>query len=411
MTQARRLLRYALPGLPLAALGLPFYIYAPLWLAEQGGYGYAMIGALFFAARITDVFTDLPTGTFVDRHGCRRSLWLSGWATMAASAALLLLAPHPWPPILLLLALITLMLGWTLITVPWLALPVSLSRNDQQRLAFNSAREAMLLLGTVLAMLAPALLPPTWQPHSAATLLLLLLIAVLRQGSHPPPADNQAQPFITLLRDARVRALALPWFLNMLANAIPGTVLILFMREVLAAEQLIPVVLISYFLAGLLGMPLWYSLTQRWGSLFCWRLGLMLSALLFSFATLLGDGDVWWFVAISLGTGLMLGADQALPSAMQTGLARKMMTEQPNAAIAAKLFALWSMLSKAAMGLAVGIGYVWLGSQLQPTETTVPPDWAITAAYVGAPVALKLLVFCLLGRPQLRRLSEEVHNA
>ena len=106
----------------------------------------------------------------------------------------------------------------------------------------------------------------------------------------------------------------------------------------------------------------------------------------------------------------MLGADQALPSAMQTGLARQLMNES-DATIAARLFALWSMLGKAAMGLAVGIGYLWLGSQLQPAQSTVPPDWAITAAYVAAPVALKILVFFMLGRPQLRYLNEEVHNA
>ena len=57
------------------------------------------------------------------------------------------------------------------------------------------------------------------------------------------------------------------------------------------------------------------------------------------------------------------------------------------------------------------IGYLWLGSQLQPAQSTVPPDWAITAAYVAAPVALKILVFFMLGRPQLRYLNEEVHNA
>ncbi|WP_372865205.1 MFS transporter [Spongiibacter sp.] len=411
MTQLRRLFRYALPGLPLAALGLPFYIYVPLWLAEQGGYGYAVIGLVFFVARVADVVTDLPVGTLVDRRGCRRSLWLGGWLLMAASAVLLLLAPHPWPPILLLLVLISLMLGWTLITVPWLALAVSLSRNDEQRLAFNSAREAMLLFGTLLAMLFPALVAKQFLPYVAAALLLFLLFAVLNQGSHRPPANARASGFAELLREPQVRALALPWFINMLANAIPGTVLVLYLREVLVAEDMIAVVLLSYFLAGLLAVPLWYALAKRWGSLFCWRLGLLLSAVLFSAAALLGEGDVAWFVAVSVGTGLMLGADQAIPSAMQTGLARKMLSERPGAAIAAKLFALWSMLGKAAMGLAVGVGYLWLGSQLVPAAASVPPDWAIVAAYVVAPVVLKLLVFALLGRPQLRQLSEEVHNA
>ena len=411
MSQSRRLFRYALPGLPLSALGLPFYIYVPLWLAEQGNYGYALVGAVFFLARLADVVTDLPVGALVDRLGARRILWLAGWVLMTLSAASLLFLPHPWPTVSLLLALVVLMLGWTLITVPWLALPVTLSRDDDQRLAFNSAREAMLLFGTLLAMLAPAVFAPEYLITVAAFMLLLLLVAVLYQGSHRPPPGTEAAPFRHLLAEPRVSALAVPWFLNMLANAIPGTVLVLFMREVLEAEAMIPAALLSYFFAGLLAVPLWYGLARRWGSLFCWRLGLVLSAVLFSFAILLGAGDAYWFIAISVGTGLMLGADQAIPSAMQTGLAKKLMAEKPNTAIAASLFALWSMLGKAAMGLAVGVGYLWLGSQLEPELASVPPDWAITAAYVAAPVVLKLAVFFLLGRKQLRYLSEEVHDA
>ena len=98
MSQPRRLFRYALPGLPLSALGLPFYIYVPLWLAEQGNYGYALVGAVFFLARLADVVTDLPVGALVDRLGARRILWLAGWVLMTLSAASLLFLPHPWRP-------------------------------------------------------------------------------------------------------------------------------------------------------------------------------------------------------------------------------------------------------------------------------------------------------------------------
>ncbi|MBQ0758128.1 MAG: MFS transporter [Gammaproteobacteria bacterium] len=391
-----RFVRYALPGLPLAALGLPFYIYAPLWLAEQGGYGYALVGAIFFLARISDVVSDLPVGAWVDRRGSHRLLWLGAWALIAGSALALTLIPHPWPPLLLGLVLVLLMLGWTGVTVPWLALPVNLSRRNIDRLRYNSSREAMLLLGTLMAMLVPAILAPSALPWALAALLLVLLLAVCLQGGQGA-ADvvDKTLSFKVILADSRVRSLALPWFVNMLANAIPGTVLLLFMREVLDAEDAVPLALLSYFLAGLIGVPFWYFLARKIGDLKSWRIGLCSSAILFSFAALLGDGDVAWFIAISVGTGLALGADQALPSAMQTGLAQALSQEQGGAALGARMFALWSMLSKAAMGLAVGVSYLWLGSQV---DIKVPPVWAITAVYVVAPVVLKLLVFFMLGR-------------
>ncbi|MDF1692587.1 MAG: MFS transporter [Zhongshania sp.] len=392
------LVRYALPGLPLAALGLPFYLYAPLWLAEQGGYGYSIVGALFFAARFSDVLSDLPVGAWIDKHGSHRSLWLGAWLLIASSALALIYLPHPWPLPLLLTGLVLLMLGWTGITVPWLALPVNISVSGLDRLRYNSSREALLLLGTLLAMVLPATLTPAMIPTALLLLLAVLLLTVCLQGSQGPPQNRQILNFKVLLADQRLRSLALPWFANMLANAIPGTVLILFMREVLHAESQLPVVLISYFLAGLAGVPFWYFLARRIGNLWAWRIGLCSSALLFSFAALLGEGDVGWFIAISIGTGLALGADQALPSALQTALAQTLSAEHGGAALGARMFALWSMLSKAAMGVAVGVAYLWLGSQ---TEAAAPPVWAISAVYVLAPVILKLLVFFMLGRKSM----------
>ncbi|WP_373097849.1 hypothetical protein [Zhongshania sp.] len=62
--------RYALPGLTLAALGLPVYLYAPLWLAELGGY--SIVGLVFFAAMFSYVLNDTPMGAWIDAQGSWR---------------------------------------------------------------------------------------------------------------------------------------------------------------------------------------------------------------------------------------------------------------------------------------------------------------------------------------------------
>ncbi|AKH68286.1 Na+/melibiose symporter-like transporter [Spongiibacter sp. IMCC21906] len=401
-----RYLRYALPGLPLAALMLPFYIYVPLWLSEHGNYGYTLVGALFFIARISDVLTDLPVGAWIDRKGCGAPWWLSSWFLLAVSALVLFLLPHPWPAWALLLVLVLLMLGWTGINVPWLALPVSLARNNGERLAYNSAREAMLLFGTLVAMLLPGILSPDALRWMLMPMLGFLLFTALLQGRHKGVTSSHTATSIwPLIKEPRVLSLALPWCINMLANAIPGTILVLFMREVLVAEDAVPAALLVYFLSGLIGVPFWYALARRIGSLTAWRLGLCLSALLFGFAALLGEGDLYWFIAICVGTGLMLGADQALPSAMQTGLAQSLASNGGNKDMGARLFALWSMLSKGAMGIAVGVAYLWLGSQT--SMENVPPAWAISSAYVLAPVLLKMVVFFMLGQSSLAWLAKE----
>ena len=57
---------YGLPGLPLAALGLPLYIYLPTFYAEQLGLGLAAVGAALLIARVSDVITDPLIGLLSD---------------------------------------------------------------------------------------------------------------------------------------------------------------------------------------------------------------------------------------------------------------------------------------------------------------------------------------------------------
>ncbi|MFT5887336.1 MAG: GPH family glycoside/pentoside/hexuronide:cation symporter [Zhongshania sp.] len=394
---AWRYLRYALPGLPMAALGLPFYIYVPLWLAESGGYGYSVVGIIFFAARLSDVISDLAVGVWLDRFNRPRTVYLSACLLTAASALALVYLPHPWHPALLLLAIVLLMLGWTGITVPWLALPVKLAANTRDQLRYNTSREALILLGTVLAMLAPGLLTSAQLPIVLLGGLLFLLLSLLMQSKAKGVIIQGVISLKSILADHRVRSLALPWFMNTLANAIPPTILILYMREVLQAEAAVPIALLSYFAAGLVGVPFWYRLAARIGSLAAWRIALCASIVAFLGAAFLGPGDLNWFLLICIVSGLALGADQALPSALQTGLAKMMATEQPGVELSARMFALWGMLSKAAMGLAVALAYLSLGSL---TDEQVPPSWAITSAYVIVPVLIKCAVIYLLAKPE-----------
>ena len=99
-------------------------------------------------------------------------------------------------------------------------------------------------------LLLPGLLDPDKLRVLLGPVLLVLLVAVLLQGSNPGNRGGKTDFSLwTLVKDHRVTSLALPWFLNMLANAIPGTILVLFMREVLQAESAVPVALMAYFLS------------------------------------------------------------------------------------------------------------------------------------------------------------------
>src|SRR5680860_96061 len=75
-------LAYGLPGVPLAALGLPLYVYLPTFYAETLGLGAAAVGVSLFVARLLDVFTDPAVGWASDRFrlpfGNRKGLMVLG---------------------------------------------------------------------------------------------------------------------------------------------------------------------------------------------------------------------------------------------------------------------------------------------------------------------------------------------
>lgn len=395
-------LRYGLLGLPIATLGLPFYIYVPVYLAESLGYGFAAVGFVFLLARIFDVLTDIPIGVWVDRGANVRKIMTSGAALCGLAAAAFVLLPHPMPTFTLVLLVCVIFLSWTMMVVPWLSLPVKLAEEGEAQLALNSSREAFLLVGTFVALVAPAFLSANGLVAALVVVGLALLLCIAILPLHPPlnrgSTARASVPGWLLLKEVSVRQLALPWFINALANAIPGTVLLIFTREVLGDETVMGKALAVYFLAAIIGMPLWYVMAKRFGELRVWKTTIIIATFAFAGAFFLGNGDGNVFLVICVVSGLTLGGDQAMPASLQTHLARELM-DYYNGDVGARLLALWSLIQKAAMGLAVALSFLWLGWNTNDAGEVSP--WAISMAYVVFPVVLKFLALWVLHRGEL----------
>lgn len=67
----RQLLFYGLPGLPLAMLGLPLYVYLPTFYAQELGLSLTVVGLALLAARGLDVITDPLIGWANDKVNSR----------------------------------------------------------------------------------------------------------------------------------------------------------------------------------------------------------------------------------------------------------------------------------------------------------------------------------------------------
>ena len=117
------LLAYALPGLPIALLGLPLYIYLPSFYADDLGLGLGVVGAVLLVARLWDIVVDLGIGELSDRIRTRfgrRRPWLVLSLPLICLSVELLFRPAPPVGWLYLLGwTMTLYLGWTMFLLPY----------------------------------------------------------------------------------------------------------------------------------------------------------------------------------------------------------------------------------------------------------------------------------------------------
>src|SRR4029079_3583850 len=65
--------------------------------------------------------------------------------------------------------------------------------------------------------------------------------------------------------------------------------------------------------AGAASVPLWLMLSKRTSKAAAWFVGMVMTAIAMACAILIGPGDFYWFLAISVVTGIGIGADYGLP--------------------------------------------------------------------------------------------------
>jgi Na+/melibiose symporter-like transporter len=141
----------------------------------------------------------------------------------------------------------------------------------------------------------------------------------------PVPAVSQAllPSLRQVFADVAFRRLLIVFVANGIAAALPATLFLFFVADVLQATSASGPLLALYFVAGAASLPLWVRLSARHGRVFAWLVAMAVSMVAFAGASLLGSGDIGAFSAICVASGLALGADLALPAAIAADLGER----------------------------------------------------------------------------------------
>lgn len=360
---------YALPALPLALPTLVLFIYLPTLYVEEFGLDLALVGLLLMLARVGDLLLDPWAGALNDRAsaGQQRSLMAIG-ALLCGAGLYWLTRPIPdWQATSLLASLSLLYFGWTLVQIPYLALLPGLTSNHQSRTQIASLREGLGVVGLLFSAAIPVYLinggatqlSAMQQLTSITILMVALSLGVLLTMLRWPKAkERQIQGKIrTALRNRPARKLMSAWFSNGLANGVPGVLFPLYVTEVLGADEAARAQLILlYFLAAILSLPIWWFASRYCSRKRLWQGAMLIAVLFFLPASVLGPGDYSWFLLICLATGAMLGADLALPQALQADVCdwHRLRYGRDQSGM---LFALWNVCTKLALALAALLAF------------------------------------------------------
>jgi len=405
------LFSYAATAIPLAMLGLPLYIYLPTFYAQHIGMSVTLVGLILFFSRLTDVITDPLVGFYSDRfeskYGKRKPFMLLGGILLIISFYALIHPSKVYTELWLLTFSILVYLGWSIISIPYFAWSAEITSLYHEKTRLIAAREIFTIMGALGALLIPYLYGVSENAEKsigilyvAFVLLLLMMLPLTLLGTKEDSVKaihNVGYKDITNLwkRVPGLRNLQIAFVLNALANALPATLFLFFVQLVIEEEGMTGVLLLLYFTSGIIGLPFWTMLSKKIGKRKAWQASMLLASSAFIFVLFLGSGDVFAFGVISFISGLSLGADMALPSSIQADIVQKVQSQ--TVSYAGILFGFWAMLTKLALALAVGIGFVILGfTGFDPEAPTSLALSTLSMLYGGFPVMIKVFAFWMM---------------
>jgi glycoside/pentoside/hexuronide:cation symporter, GPH family len=401
-------LAYGALGLPLAFVALPLYVVLPNHYASAFGVPLAALGALLLGARLLDAVADPWIGRWVDRWFARSLRRVLVAALVAAAVAVVGFHALFFPMVSGTAALLAwcggflalTYLAYSVLSVVHQSWGARLGGNAAQRTRIVAWREGLALVGVLTASVLPSV---AGLGVTSAVFALALAGGVAWLCVAPRPESHRGSsdaPMALPFAEPAFRRLLAVFIVNGIASAVPATLVLFFIRDKLALGAYEPLFLFSYFAAGALSMPLWVRAVPRVGLARLWLAGMLLAIAAFVWAAALSSGSLGGYLAVCIASGLALGADLALPSAMLAGVIQR---AGHGGRSEGAYFGWWNFATKLNLALAAGLALPLLAAGgYTPGARDAQALSALTLAYCLLPCVLKSIAAALLWRLWMR---------
>jgi GPH family glycoside/pentoside/hexuronide:cation symporter len=435
MAQAKRstlnLAAFAAPCLPLAAFGLPLVITLPRYYSETLGLSGSAVGLAFLLVRFLDIGFDPIFGVVMDRTQTRwgrfKPWFVLGTPITLLGVAMLFLARPGVGPVYLWLGLLVTYIGFSICVLAQTSWAATLTTDYNDRSRVYAFWQAGNVIGMVLVLLLPVALTflhlisgSAEQVRSQGWFIILLMpltvaLAVWRVNEPRPIGAESVSTasladYLRMLGRPTVVRILLVDLLMGLAPSIAGTLFFFYFIRVKAfTETAASELLLIYFLAAIVGAPIWTLLANRIGKAATLMASCVIYALV-QFATIAMPAFNPALPVMSLLLAMPFVVFAGLPYSAAPLLARSMMADysdeerlESGVDRTGVLYAILTGTVKIGGALAVGVMIIleWLGfSAAHPAASTPGGMMSLQAFYAFAPAVIGLLAaWSLVGYP------------
>ncbi|MEM8833816.1 MAG: MFS transporter [Pseudomonadota bacterium] len=407
------LFHYSFLALPLSFAGLPLYVHAPDFYTRDLGLNIGLIGIILLVIRLFDAFQDPLIGYISDKHASKRfHIVFAGGAMLMAGMAAVFYGPQfaistaIWFAASMILATT----GFSIIAINLNMIGGFWHDEPQQRTRIAAWREAFALIGLLVASVLPAALQTT-RPADESFQILFLVFAIVMIigfllfakfskaiGSNHKIKKSQTKrgfSFLPILIGPDRNFFGV-CFLTHVAAAMPGVMVLFYIRDYLQAENLAGLFLLLYFLSGAALIVVWVKLAKRIGKENAWLISMFVAIATFIWAFFLQPGDVIAYGFICVLSGMALGADLALPPSILADRVTKQKTE----AEATQYYALLAFIPKVALAIASGMTFLLLDQMgfVAGIENSPESLQGLVTLYALVPCLIKLSAAVYLWR-------------
>ena len=409
----KSLFAYSFQSFYLAGSFLLLFIFLPSFYNLSVGFALSTVGMIILISRVFDVFSDFIIGYLTERRFIKglpkkNQILLGIFVFIFSIIGLYIIQPNNyyWFIFYYNLALVS----YSIAIIPYDSIVIDQKKIQHRRFYIAAIKEIFTILGVLAALIIPTALSKILsvellnQEVIKITGLVIIILAIIGAILFYLffEEDNQFHSkFISLKeiklylsQNKKISPFAVITFLNLLANNFTANLFIIFVSSYLGLSNYAGPLLILYFLITLISTPVWYHFGKTFSNMFLLQVGTIITIVGFFFVLFTNDNHWYLYLIVVLITGFGVGIDLIVP---QTELA-EILDQNTQNRLSQIFTALFSMIRKAAIGLAGGIALTGYG-YLESNNIVIYQGLSnIMIFYFFIPITIKVIVLLLVMR-------------